>query len=99
LSNFLSPPAKLEVYGLLIKKKIKAVSYLYNCGATADFSTQVSILNFDEPIETSGNVFITKGKNNIIFRWASNDELLVYVNKNWEIFKQKNLDHINLNYK
>ena len=80
--------------------KLKVVSYLYDCGATTDFSTQVSILRTGESIESSGNVFVSKGKNNIRFRWSSASELIIGNTKGLETYKQeKEFDGVSITYK
>ena len=80
--------------------KLKAVSFLYNCGATTDFSTQVSILDLDEAIDSSGNVFTSKGKNNIRITWISNNELIIENTKSLNTYKkEKEFDSVSVTYK
>lgn len=80
--------------------KLKAVSFLYDCGATTGFSTQVSILEIDETIESSGNVFVSKGKNDIRFRWSSDSELVIGNIGMLETYKtEKEFESVTITYK
>ena len=69
--------------------KLKAVSYLYDCGATTGFSTQVSILKSDQSVQTSGNIFIAKGKHHYGLRWKSDNQLLIGGTSDLETFKKE----------
>lgn len=80
--------------------ELKAVSYLYDCGATTGFSTQLSILNIDELIDSPGNVFISKGTNKLLFKWESDTVLEIGSTKGLEIFKRETeLDSVSITYK
>ena len=70
-------------------KNFKAVSYLYDCGATSGFSTQVSVLKANEKISSPGNIFTTEGKNNLELKWLSNESLEISNTKNIDSYKQK----------
>ncbi|MFT7387850.1 MAG: hypothetical protein ACI8VC_001093 [Candidatus Endobugula sp.] len=79
--------------------KLKAISYLYDCGATTGFSTQVSILAVGDEITSSGNVITTDGKNRIILKWLSDSELLLSNTKGLKVYKRvAELDGINVSY-
>ncbi len=80
--------------------ELKAVSYLYDCGATAGFSTQVSILDADVSTESSGNVFVSEGKNNIRLKWNSDTDLEIGNTKELRNYKQeKELNSVSISYK
>lgn len=59
----------------------KAVVFQRDCGATTDFSTQVSILRANEALEdSSGNVMIVRGHPDthaLELEWLSNTELRI----------------------
>lgn len=79
--------------------KLKAVSYLYDCGATTGFSTQVSVIPIDGEIDSAGNVLITDGRNKLQLKWLSDTELLVSSIKDLKIYKQViELEGINVSY-
>jgi hypothetical protein len=92
-------------------KKNKIVIFLRDCGATTDFSTQVSILKVDKKLENeSGNIFSAdseRGKaktdeNNIVAiksKWINNNKVIITYDKNVRIFKSENsLDEIVIEY-
>ena len=92
-------------------KKHKIVIFWRDCGATTDFSTQVSILKVDEKLENeSGNIFSADSEhgkaktdeNNIIAinsKWLNNDKVIITYDKNARIFKTENLlDEIEIEY-
>ncbi len=77
----------------------KAVSFVYDCGATTGFSTQVSILDVDELITSAGNIMTTDGNNNLKLEWVSDKELLISNTKRLKIFKKKSsFRNINVSY-
>ncbi len=71
--------------------KQQAVSFNYDCGATTGYSTQVSILQFDDSISSSGNILVTDGKNPINLEWASDNELIISHTEGLEIYKQESI--------
>lgn len=92
-------------------KKYKIVIFLRDCGATTNFSTQVSILKVAEKLKNeSGNIFSAdseRGKakideNNIVAiksKWISNNKVIITYDKNARIFKTQNsLDEIEIDY-
>ena len=80
--------------------ELKAVSYLYDCGATSGFSTQVSIIDASEEITSSGNVLVTDGKNKIRVKWLSDSELTIKNTIGLKSFKKvDDYDGINISYK
>ena len=59
-------------------RKLKAVVFKRDCGATTGFSTQVSLLGSAEKLrDEGGNVFIADGDLKIRVQWQSNNEVLV----------------------
>jgi hypothetical protein len=59
-------------------RKLKAVVFERDCGATTGFSTQVSLLGGAEKLPNeAGNVFIADGDPKIRVQWQSNNEVLV----------------------
>jgi hypothetical protein len=57
--------------------RLKAVAYLYDCGATTGFSTQVSVIDADDEITSSGNILIVDGKRGLNVKWLSDTKLLI----------------------
>ena len=68
--------------------KMRVVGFYYDCGATTGYSTQVSILPVNEPINDSGNVLVTDGKNQIGLKWLSDKELLIEDTKELKVYKK-----------
>ena len=62
-------------------KKHKAVVFQRDCGATTDFSTQLSIIETDKELENNvGNIFIIDGEPKFVspeIYWKSDKELVV----------------------
>jgi len=59
-------------------RKLKAVVFKRDCGATTGFTTQVSLLGSAERLpDEAGNVFIADGDPKIRVLWQSNNEVLV----------------------
>lgn len=89
----------LEVYSP--NKEQKAVVFEYDCGATTDFSTHISIINGNENLEKtdSGNLFVADsnhGEANMIGEiidvkliWKNNDTLIIDYDKRARVFKNK----------
>ncbi len=72
---------------------LKAVVFARDCGATTGFSTQVSILDFDESLDnSSGNILLIKGEPSYValsFKWISSSELFIDYSINGREFKAK----------
>lgn len=67
--------------------KYIACYFVRDLGATTKQSYQLSILNKGKKLgDTTGNVFITYGEFDI--EWNKNDDLIVNIKNNEEIFKQ-----------
>ena len=91
-------------------KQYKAVVFQRNCGATTDFSTQVSILPINSVLSNdSGNVFIcdsnhgkapsNSGGPQVEVEWKESDLLQITTNRNVRIFlSQDKLDNISIAY-
>jgi hypothetical protein len=92
-------------------KKHKIVIFRRDCGATTDFSTQVSILKVDEKLENEcGNIYSAdseQGKaktdeNNIVAikgKWISTTKVILTYDKSARIFKMEDLvDEIEIEY-
>lgn len=63
-----------------------------NCGATAGFNTQLSILaKSDEVPEEAGDTFIADGSLALKVRWVSESQLVVTGSRGAKIFKQEKL--------
>ncbi len=79
--------------------KLRAVSYVYDCGATTGFSTQISVLDKKEPISSSGNILGTDGKISISMVWESDEILTISNITKLKIYKQvRELDGITIKY-
>lgn len=100
----------LEIYSP--NKKQKAVVFEYDCGATTDFATHISVLDGDDILEKtdSGNLFIADsnyGEANmngeiidIKVNWKSNNTLIIDYDKRARIFKNKpSKSGVNIIYK
>lgn len=80
-------------------KALKAVVFRRDCGATTDFSTQVSILAIEEQLENeSGNVFTAdadhgaapmyeKGGPVVTVQWIERDKLTVFRSPSARVFR------------
>lgn len=67
--------------------KYVAFYFIRDLGATTKQSYQLSILNKGEKLgDTAGNIFTTYGEFDI--KWDENDNLIVNIKNNEEIFKQ-----------
>ena len=100
----------LEIYSP--NKEQKAVVFEYDCGATTDFATHISILDGDEILEKtdSGNLFIADSNHgeanmkgeiiDIKVNWKNNDTLIIDYDKRARIFKNKpSKSGVNIIYK
>ena len=76
------------------------VTFVRDCGATTDFSTQVSVLPANEAVSGGGNVFIADadqgraprgahGGPAITARWVGNDQLEIRYDQRARVFKQE----------
>lgn len=79
--------------------KYVALYFIRDLGATTKRSYQLSILSKGEELgDTSGNVFVTYGEFDI--EWEKNDNLIVNVKSDEEIFKQSDqYKEIKIEYK
>ena len=72
----------------------KAVIFEYDCGATTGFSTQVSILDYDEALgNKSGNIYTSDGDPDSvapIVTWTDNTHLNIQNNAHTHIYKHEN---------
>jgi hypothetical protein len=57
--------------------KLIATAFIRDCGATTDFSPQVSLRKAGEPRPKNGNVFIGNHSQKIDLRWASKTHLRI----------------------
>ena len=93
-------------------KKYKIVTFCRECGATTDFSTQISILEFEEELKNeSGNLFSADSEHgkaqtneeniiNVIPKWLSNEKVIIEYDKNARVFKNENsINEIMIDYK
>jgi hypothetical protein len=87
-------------------KQIKAVIYERDCGATADFSTQISVLPINRllPRSESGNLFIadtnhgeapngSKGGPEVRIQWRGDKVLSVAYHKAARVFLERSKTH------
>lgn len=82
-------------------KKLKAVLFARDCGATTSESMQVSILDADENLDDNsvGNVFITDYET-ISLKWLSVSALEITIPPKAQTFKQqRQLGDISIVYK
>ena len=82
-------------------RKMKAVAFQRDCGATTNFSTQVTILSIDEVLENEGgNTFSAdtnhgtapsdhEGDPEIRLRWLSETQLQIQHHQSVRIFRSK----------
>lgn len=54
-----------------------AVAFNRDCGATTDFSTQISIVPAHQQLSDGGNVLVLRGQAPIKLRWESDASLVV----------------------
>ncbi|MCC5853421.1 MAG: hypothetical protein JJU30_11325 [Alkalimonas sp.] len=82
-----------EVHAEIISpnQRYKAVIFQRDCGATTDFSTQISILKAEAKLPNkSGNIFVARGHPEHFphpIRWLSNTELFIEKELNGSEFK------------
>ncbi|MCK9395371.1 MAG: hypothetical protein M0Q44_07255 [Methylobacter sp.] len=81
--------------------KMKAVAFLRDCGATTDFSTQVTILPINDVLQNEGgNTFSADtnygaapsgqgGGPEVRLRWLSDTQLQIQYHRSARIFKSK----------
>jgi hypothetical protein len=81
-------------------KKLKAIIFTRDCGATTGFSTQLSILEIDDELENeTGNTFILSDKakgpvfdnggSKIKVIWVNDNSLTVYFDRRTDVGKQE----------
>jgi hypothetical protein len=76
----------------------KLILFQRNCGATTDFSYQISILKKGDSLKNvGGNIFITN-KEKLNLEWINNYQVNIKYNKELEVFK-KELHHNKINIK
>jgi hypothetical protein len=89
-------------------KKLKAVIFIRDCGATTGFSSQLSIIDFSDKLENeSGNVLIISDKEygengnaDLNAEWNGVNELIIYFNLKAITFKKETeIDDIKITYK
>ena len=72
--------------------QLKAVVFVRDCGATTGFSTQISILDFNESLKSNGNIFIITGQPSEVapsLKWRGSSELFIDYSINGSEFKAK----------
>ncbi len=71
----------------------KAVVFQRNCGATTDFSTQVSVLKASDTLpDRAGNVFIMDGppeQTKIHVQWEADRSLSITYSPEYEVFRAR----------
>lgn len=91
--------------------QFKAVIFERDCGATTDFSTQVSIVPTSTPLpDTAGNVFVTDGNHgaappgrgggpNVWVKWLNPKLIKIVYDKRAATYKmEKQYQNINITY-
>jgi len=72
-------------------KKYTAVAFERNCGASTGFSTQISILNYNDALgNNSGDTYITNGQPEDVdlkMQWTDDRELVIGIELNGKEFK------------
>lgn len=100
-SLLLSPCGVESVDSILSPDASKKVEvFIVDCGATTDWSTQVSILNSNEVVgqNTRGNVMRLGGKQQVIPTWAGLDSVEILYDDS-KIFKQvEEVDGVSISY-
>jgi hypothetical protein len=81
-------------------KKHMAIAFIRDCGATTEFSTQVSILPAAGKLPNeSGNVLVVEGKQPVAVRWESSKVLVIAGSANSRAhLKQSAFDNISIRY-
>jgi len=82
--------------------KYKLVLFQRDCGATTGFSSQISLLNYDEKLDLetdNGNIYIAKGyPNNFKIIWVNNYSVIIKRPKA-EVYKmKKRVNNISFTY-
>ncbi len=59
-------------------RRYKAVTFRRDCGATTNYSVQVSIVPADKPLPNeAGNVFVASGEPLVLVRWVAERHLSI----------------------
>ena len=86
-------------------KQFKVLIFSRDCGATTGYSTQISIVEFDEKLEQNdgGNIFIADYNHgeaimngeiiNVNPKWIDNENLIIEYDKKARIFKNENSEN------
>ena len=93
-------------------KQFKVIIFSRDCGATTGYSTQISIVNYDEKLEKNenGNIFIADYNHgeakmngeiiNVNTKWLNDKTLIIEYDEKARIFKNEDSeDGINILYK
>jgi hypothetical protein len=90
--------------------KLEAVIFVRNCGGTADYSTQVSLLSLDEKLGRTGNLFVSDSDHQkavryirdsawVDVRWLNNKHLLISYADKSRVFKSVlRMDDVDISY-
>jgi hypothetical protein len=78
----------------------RAIVFERDCGATTDFSTQVSILGKNQAARNEGgNVFVAGSKLSVSVRWTSPDHLVITYPAQAKVFlRQTKLGGVTVSY-
>ena len=81
-------------------RRLKAVVFERDCGATTGFSTRVSLLRCAEKLPNKGgNVLIADGDLKIRVQWQSNNEMLIVFPSGAKVhLKQSNVAGVSVRY-
>lgn len=79
---------------------LKAVIFRRDCGATTDYSVQVSIIPVKKPLANEGgNVFVASGEPKIVVRWIGDRHLTISGGGSSRVFKaEKAFGNIQVTY-
>jgi hypothetical protein len=79
--------------------KYKAVTFYRDCGATTDYSEQISILERAQPLPNDGgNIFVTSGKPTVVVKWIDANHLSISGSGATTSKKETSFDGISITY-
>lgn len=78
-----------------------AISFIRDCGATAGFSTHVSIVGAPGQLENEpGNVFVVEGQLPVSVVWKADNRLYIDAGRAGEVFKKLGeFEGVNIDYR
>ena len=77
----------------------QAVTFIRNCGATVDYTQQLSILGAKRSLPNrSGNILILSGKSHIVVEWIDNRTLVVHYSSDHKHKQLKRIRGVSILY-